>query len=101
MPPEPQICLTYDIAQGGEPLLNSLDLDRVWETVPDLLQLLVRGGAGHEEAVSVASRHPAQDPAAGDGSVHHRDHVLQLRLKHAEKGFITLYSIQRCMATHL
>ena len=89
-----QISLTYDIAQGREPLLDSLDLDRVWETVPDLLQLLVRGGAGHEEAVSVAGRHPAQDPAAGDGGVHNGDHVLQLRLENAEKSFITLHRTQ-------
>ena len=86
--------LTYNIAQGREPLLDPLDLDRVWETVPDLLQLLVRGGAGHEEAVSVAGRHPAQDPAAGDGGIHHRDYVLQLRLKHAEQSFITHHRTQ-------
>ena len=45
---------THDVAEGGKSLLHPLDADGVWERVPDLLQLLVRGGARHQQPVSVA-----------------------------------------------
>ena len=44
--------------------------------IPDLLQLLVRRRVGHEQAVAVAHRHAAEDPAAADRGVHHGDDLV-------------------------
>ena len=43
---------------------------------PDLLQLLVRRRVGHEQAVAVAHRHAAEDPAAADRGVHNGDDLV-------------------------
>ena len=45
---------------------------------PDLLQLLVGGRVGDEEAVAVAHRHAPQDPAAAHGGVNHGDDLVLL-----------------------
>lgn len=42
-----------DVAESRKPLLHPLDLHCVWQTVSDVLQLLVRRVVGHQEAVTV------------------------------------------------
>lgn len=102
-----------DVPQSGEPLLHPLDLDRVRQRVPDVLQLLVSRVVGNQEPVAVTWRQqsggvtltresssraeelpertgvsltdtqPADDATAGDGGVNHRDGFRQLPLEHA------------------
>lgn len=42
-----------DVAESRQPLLHPLDLHCVWQTVSDVLQLLVCRVVGHQEAVTV------------------------------------------------
>lgn len=46
-----------DVSQGGQSLLHPLDPHVVRETVPDVLQLLVRRVVGHQQAVAVPWSH--------------------------------------------
>lgn len=46
-----------DVAESRQTLLNSLDPHGVWEAVSDVLQLLVCGVVGHQEAVTVTWQH--------------------------------------------
>jgi hypothetical protein len=43
-----------NVAEGREALLDALDGDGGREGIAQVLQLLVGGGVGHEEAVAVA-----------------------------------------------
>lgn len=71
------------VAECRQPLLHALHDDRVRQRVADVLHLLVRGGAGQQQAALVAHGHAAHEAAAGDAGVHHRDVVGQLRLERA------------------
>ena len=51
--------------------------------------------------MSVTSCHPAQDPAAGNGGVHHGDHVLQLRLEHADIKIVTIIALSEASTVGL
>ena len=62
------------------PILGSLCIIHL-KYLPDLLQLLVCCRVGDEQPVPVAHRHPAQDPAAADGGVHHGDDLVELGLE--------------------
>lgn len=84
-----------DVSQSGQPLLHPLDPDCLRQTVPDVLQLLVGGVVGHQEAVTVpcsqrwlngvllddlrgggaslTDAHPPNDATACNGGVDHRD----------------------------
>lgn len=42
-----------DVPEGGQALLHPLDADSLRQTVPDVLQLLVGGVVGHQQAVTV------------------------------------------------
>lgn len=45
-----------DVPQSGQPLLHSLDPHCIWQTVPDVLQLLVCRVVRHQKAVAVTWR---------------------------------------------
>lgn len=49
-----------DIPQGGQALLDTLHLHRVWQAVANVLQLLVRGVVGHQKPVPVTYIHTAR-----------------------------------------
>lgn len=42
-----------DVAESRQPLLHSLDPDCVWQTVSDVLQLLVCRVVGHQKTVTI------------------------------------------------
>lgn len=67
-----------DIAQRTQPLLNALDSNLVGNRVSQVLQLLVGGASGDEQALAVAGRQSAHDACAGNGRVADGNHVLQL-----------------------
>lgn len=43
-----------DITQRRETFFYPLNLHRIWQRIPQVLQFLVCGGGGHQEAVAVA-----------------------------------------------
>ncbi|KAF1777189.1 hypothetical protein GQ600_27707 [Phytophthora cactorum] len=71
------------VAQSRESLLHTLYDDRVGQSVTDVLHLLVRGGAGKQQAALVAHSHASHEAAAGDAGVHDGDMVGQLGLEGA------------------
>lgn len=75
-----------DVAQGGQALFDSLDLDRVGDAVSQVLQFLVAGGRGDEQAFAVAGGEAADDAGAGDGGVADGDYVLELGFEDAVGG---------------
>lgn len=66
------------ITESGKPLLDALDAHLVGDAVAQVLQLLVGGRGGDEQALAVAGRQAADDARAGDGRVADGDDVLQL-----------------------
>lgn len=69
------------VAEGRQPLLDTLDGNGGRERVAEVLQLLVGRGGGHEEAVAVAGGQAADDARAGNGRVHDGDDIAELGLK--------------------
>ncbi len=69
------------IPQRTQPLLYTLDLDRIWKRIPQMLEFLVGRCGGHQQAVLVADSQTADDAGAGDGSVADGDDVLEFRLE--------------------
>lgn len=72
-----------DVAEGGEALFDALDLDAVGDAVSQVLQLLVGGGRGDEQAFAVAGGQAADDAGAGNGGVADGDYVLELGFEDA------------------
>lgn len=70
-----------DVSEGRQALLDALDTHRVGQRVAQVLQLLVRGGRGHQQALAVAGGEAADDACAGNGGAHDGDDVLQLGLE--------------------
>lgn len=66
-----------DVAEGRQPLLDALDLDLVWNAVAQVLQLLIAGRRGHEQAFAVAGGEAADDAGSGNGGVADGYYVLQ------------------------
>ena len=56
-----------NVPEGGETLLNALDNNLVGKGVPEVHQLLVAGGRGHEEALPVAGGETPDNTAPADG----------------------------------
>ena len=76
-----------DVAEGREALLDALDAHAVGERVAQVLQLLVRGGGGDEQALAVAGGEAADDAGARDGGADNGDDVGELGLEDAVKVF--------------
>jgi len=57
------------ISQCGQPLLNTLDLDGIGERVAQVLEFLIRGRCGHEQAVAVSGGQTTDYAGSGDGAV--------------------------------
>lgn len=72
-----------DVAERGEALFYTLDLDAVGYAVAQVLQLLVRRAGGDEEAFAVSGGQTADDACAGDGAVADGDDVLELGFEDA------------------
>lgn len=70
-----------DVSKRTQPLLDSLNPDRVGKGVAEVLQLLVRGRGGDEETFAVAGGEAADDAGACDGSADGGDDVLKLGLE--------------------
>jgi hypothetical protein len=72
-----------DVSERGKSLLDSLDLHAVRDAVAQVLQLLVRGRGGHQQAFAVAGGQAADDAGAGDGGVADGDYALELGFEDA------------------
>jgi hypothetical protein len=72
-----------DVSERGKSLLDPLDLDAVRDAVAQVLQLLVRGRGGHQQAFAVAGGQAADDAGAGDGGVADGDYALELGFEDA------------------
>lgn len=70
-----------DVTERGESLLDSLDLDGVWQTVSQVLQLLVSGLGRDEQTSTVTGGHSADDTGTSDGGVSDWDRVTELGLE--------------------
>jgi hypothetical protein len=69
------------VAQGRQLLLNPADHHRLWQGIADPLELVVRGGAGDQQALAIAGCHPAQDFCAGDRGLDYWNFGAQLCLQ--------------------
>lgn len=69
------------IAQRGQPLVHTLYRNRIGQAVAQMLQLLVRRCARHQQPMAVAHRQAAHEPRAGNAAVHDRDHVSDLGIE--------------------
>ena len=79
------VVAAHHVAEGREAFLDTLYLDRVGESVAQVLQLLVRSGRRQQKPVLVAAAQAPNDPVAANGGVHQRDHALQLLLERRVK----------------
>jgi hypothetical protein len=70
-----------NVAECGETFFDTLKGDSVWESIAEMLQLLVRRRRRHEEPMSVASGETADDARATDRGVHDGDDLAELRLE--------------------
>ena len=66
------------ITQRRQPLLNPLDAHGVRERVAQVLEFLIRGACGDEQAVAVPGRETPDYARPGDGAVADWDEVGQL-----------------------
>lgn len=73
-----------DVSESREALLDSLDADRVWQRVAQVLELLVGCGRGHEKALSVARSEAANDASARNGGADGGNDVLEFGLEDTE-----------------
>lgn len=67
-----------DVAKGGEALFDALDLYTVRDAVSQVLQFLVGGRGGDEQAFAVTGGQAADDACAGDGGVADGNDILEL-----------------------
>lgn len=70
-----------DIPQRTQPLLYPLDLNRVRQGIPQMLQFLVGRCRGHKQAILVADGQTPHDTGSGDGGVADGDDVLEFGLE--------------------
>jgi hypothetical protein len=70
-----------DIPQRTQSLLYPLDLHRIGQCIPQMLQFLVRSRCRDQQAVLVADGQTADDAGAGDGGVADGDDVLEFGLE--------------------
>ena len=70
-----------DVAECRESFLDTLDLNAVRQTVPEMLKFLVGGLCGDEESAAVACSHAADDTSACDSGVGDGNGVSQLSFK--------------------
>jgi len=73
-----------DVSEGGQALLNTLNDDGVWESVTDVLELLVRGGVWQQKSVSVSDTEATDDASSGNGGTAKWDVVSELGLEGTE-----------------
>lgn len=66
-----------DIAECREPLLDTLDLDFVRDTVAQVLELLVGGAGRDEKTFAVSGGQTTDNAGASDGCVADGYYVLQ------------------------
>ena len=89
-----------NVAEGGEPLLDALDANSVWEGVAEVLEFLICGRRGDEQTVSVSCAdgergtwtcdgqtcgHTANDACPCDGRVHDGDDICEFCLERRVK----------------
>jgi hypothetical protein len=79
-----------NVAERGEAFFDTLKRDGVWESIAEMLQLLVRRRRRHEEPMSVASGETADDARTADGGVHDGDDLAELRLERGVEVGATL-----------
>lgn len=72
-----------DVAEGGEALFDTLDLDAVGDAVSQVLQLLVGRRGRDQQAFAVAGGQAADDARACNGGVADGDHILELGFEDA------------------
>lgn len=72
-----------DVSESREALFNTLDLHFVGNAVSQMLQFLVRGRGGDEQAFTVAGGETADDTGAGDGGVADGNDILELGFEDA------------------
>lgn len=72
-----------DVSQGRQPLLDPLDFHAVRDAVAQVLQFLIRGRGGHQQAFAVSGGQAADDAGAGDGGVADGDYALELGFEDA------------------
>lgn len=70
-----------DIPQCTQSLLYPLDLNRIGECIPQVLQLLVRSRCRDQQTILVADGQTADDAGAGDGGMADGDDVLEFGLE--------------------
>lgn len=75
------VVAAYDVAQGRQPFLDSLDLHTIRKTVSQVEQLLVSGLRRNQKPPSVTCRHPAHYSCAGNRCVDDWNDVSQLGLE--------------------
>lgn len=69
------------IPQRTQPLLYTLDFDRIGKRIPQMLEFLVSRCGGHQQAVLVANSQTADDASSCDGGVADGDDVLEFGLE--------------------
>jgi hypothetical protein len=69
------------VAQRRQTLLDASNLNGIGQAVANVLQLLVRGGIGHEQTVSIARCETPDYATLANARVHHGNVVGQLALK--------------------
>ena len=74
-----------DVAEGRQAFLDALDGDLLGQRVADVLQFLVRGRVGDEQAVAVAGDEAADDAGAADRGLHDGDDVSEFGLERRDK----------------
>lgn len=100
-----------DVAQRRQTLFHPLDLDRVGDRVPDVLQFLVGGARGEKETATVTavlcqllpptrsmrrffflpSGQTSDDSRAGNAGVAYGDDILEFRLKHTKSRAVSIH----------
>lgn len=66
-----------DVAERGQALFDSLDLDAIRDRIAEMLQFLVGGRGRYEQPFAVACCEAPYDACAGDGGVADGNDVLQ------------------------
>ena len=81
-----------DVSERREALFDPLDFDAIRDAVAQVLQLLVRGRGGHQQAFAVAGGQAADDTGAGDGGVADGDYALEFGFEDAGRGCVSCHS---------
>jgi hypothetical protein len=76
------IVADYAVAEGTKTLLYTLDFNAVGKGIPEMLQLLIGGDRGHDEAMTVTDHQAANHTGSADGGVDDGDVIGELLLEH-------------------